>query len=118
MPSLRTLRFTTRFNRPADFARYTLDVYRRSAENALRDSLPTIARLWQREAKRLCPVRTGALRASIRIKPIGRFKVRIQALFYAQFVRFTQRDFLAEAFERIRPLVLRVIQRNFRLAVF
>lgn len=62
---------------------------RKSLEPYIRKVLDDVAKFTQRQAKRLCPVDTGALRRSIRRRKTGKYSRRVTAhQHYAAWVEF------------------------------
>lgn len=84
------------------------------ADQAMINSVPKIARLWQREAKKLSPVGdTGDLKRLLKIRPIrGSTKVKLQHVWYTFIVDF-RKPFLLRALFNVRPQALRIISREF-----
>ena len=86
-------------------------------QEAMRRSLPAIARVWSREAQRLAPLgATGRLRRTLRIFESGG-RLRIRFIFYTPAVRARQgaQDFLLRAWQNIRSQVISIIRFNFSL---
>ena len=74
-----------------------IDLFRR----AVRRALPLIARDWENEVKRLCPVDSGDLKRSIRVSVVGGTRLRLQALFYIWPVNARHNRFLEQALRNI-----------------
>lgn len=119
MPSGIRITFKDNFGRLVDITQHTQDFLKDSLEKALRRSIPGIAKLWQDEARRLAPNRTGRLRDNLNMVSFGGTKITHTYIFYELFVRISQgnKDFLLLAFNNIRRQAINLIRLNFRLAI-
>ena len=84
------------------------------ADRAMIRSVPKIARLWQREAKKLAPRGdTGNLKRFLKIRPIrGSTRVTLQHIWYT-FIVDDRKPFLLRALFNVRPQALRIIRQEF-----
>lgn len=100
----------------------------KAAEQGLKDALPVISEAWAAEAKLRSPLRTGALRASIRsVANAGSGAVGLDLVFYGKVLEFSKRfryyawmsNALREVMRRprTRDIIRRAIDRRVRAAI-
>ena len=109
---------TYRF-RPPNLAGHTSVQVLEFANLALRRSIPAITKLWQDEAQKLAPFKTGKLKNNLRFNSFGGTKIRLNFIYYTLFVRRKQgdNDFLVKAITNTRQAAIQIIQLNFRFII-